>query len=111
MKIKFQATINNLSLKANGEYRICFQSPLLEISKAISMVRLLSIDFMVGILSENGTKAIITKAYFYKLAIDRDGESKVTISFPLESVTDNSLAFFGKNQENLVNVIIKNNEE
>lgn len=111
MKIKFQATINNMSLKKDGEYRVEFKAPLLEISKAISMVRLLSVDFMVGILSENGTKAIITKAYFYKLAIDRDGESKVMISFPADSITDNSLAFFGKNQENLVNVVIRNNNE
>lgn len=110
MKIKFSATINNMSLKKDGEYRVEFKVPLLDIAKAISMVKLLSVGFMVGILSEEKAKAVITEAYFYKLAVDREGESKITISFSGESITDNSLAFFGKHQEESVSVIIKNNE-
>jgi len=110
MKIKFSATINNMSLKKDGEYRVEFKVPLLDIAKAISMIKLLSANFMVGILSEEKSKSIITNAYFYKLAIDREGESKVTISFPCGSITDNSLAFFGKHQEESVSVIIKNKE-
>ena len=111
MKIKFSATIDNMSLKKDGEYRIQLKVPLLDISKPMSMVRLLNTDFMVGIISEDESKAVITKAYFYKLAIDRDGESKIVISFPLESITDNSLAFFGRNQDKLLKIIIRDKEE
>lgn len=111
MKIKFFATIDNMSLKANGEYRVTLKVPLLDIGKSMSMVRLIDTDFMVGILSETESKAVITKAYFYRLAIDREGESKVIISFPGESITDNSLAFFGKHLEESVKIIIKDKEE
>lgn len=110
MKIKFSATINNMSLKKDGEYRVEFRVPLLDIAKAISMVKLLSVSFMVGILSEEKSKSIITSAYFYKLAIDREGESKVTISFSGESITDEYLAFFGKHQEESVSIIVKDKE-
>ena len=71
------------------------------------MVKLLSVGFIVGILSEEKSKAIITEAYFYKLAIDREGESKVIISFSGESIADDSLSFFGKHQEETVNIIIR----
>jgi len=107
MKIKFSATINNMSLKKDGEYRLELKVPLLDIAKPISMVRLLSVGFIVGILSEEKSKAIITEAYFYKLAIDREGESKVIISFSGESIADDSLSFFGKHQEETVNIIIR----
>ena len=109
MKIKFEATIDNLSLKANGEYRLQIKVSLQDVGSAISMIKLLDTDFMVGILAEDN-KAVITKAYFYKLTIDREGESKIVISFLDESITDKSLGFFGKHQEESVNVIIKKNE-
>jgi len=111
MKIKFQSVIDNMSLKKDGEYRVQLRVSLQDIASAISMIKLLDKDFMVGIISEEESKAVITKAYFYKLAIDREGESKVVISFPCESITDNSLSFFGRNQEKLLRVVIKHNEE
>ena len=108
MKIKFSATINNMSLKKDGEYRLEFKIPLSEISEAVSTIRLLDTEFKIGILSEEKSKSIITEAYFYKLAIDREGESKVMVSFPCTSIDDGSLSFFGKHQNELINVIIKN---
>lgn len=113
MKIKFQGTINNMSLKKDGEYRVEFKIPLLEISKAISMVRLLNTGFKIGIISEEKNKAIISTAYFYRLAVDKEGESKVTICFSFENISNDSLAFFGKHQDESVIVVIKkgNNNE
>ena len=110
MKDKFQATIDNMSLKANGEYRLQIKVSLQDVGSAISMIKLLDTDFMVGILAEDN-KAVITKAYFYKLTIDREGESKIVISFPAESIMDNSLSFFGRHQEESVRIIIKDNKE
>jgi len=111
MKIKFSAVINNMSLKKDGEYRIELKVPLSDISKPMSMVKLLGSDFMVGLISEEENKAVITKAYFYKLAIDREGESKITISFSNESITDKSLGFFGRNQEKSVQILIRDDKE
>jgi len=110
MKIKFEATIDNMSLKKDGEYRIQLRVSLQDVGSAISMIKLLDTDFMVGILAEDN-KAVITKAYFYKLTIDREGESKIVISFPADSIMDNSLSFFGKHQEELVKIVIRDKEE
>ena len=108
MKIKFAATINNMSLKKDGEYRVEFKVPFSDISNAMTTIRLLDTGFKVGILSEEKSKSIITEAYLYKLTIDREGESKVMVSFPCTSIDDSSLAFFGKHQNESVDVIIKN---
>jgi len=110
MKIKFEATIDNMSLKKDGEYRITLKVSLQDVARPMSMVRLLSTEFMVGIIAED-SKAVITKAYFYKLTIDREGESKIVISFPAESVKDSSLSFFGRHQEEVITIIIKDKEE
>jgi len=110
MKIKFEGVVDNLSLKKDSEYRIQLRVSLQDVGSAISMIKLLDTDFMVGILAEDN-KAVITKAYFYKLTIDREGESKIVISFPADSIMDNSLSFFGKHQEELVKIVIKDKEE
>ena len=110
MKIKFQGTINNMSLKKDGEYRVEFKAPLLEISKAMSIVRLLNTGFKLGIISEGKDKAIISIAYFNRLAIDREGESKIAVLFSSESISNDSLAFFGKHQNESVIVIIRGGE-
>ena len=110
MKIKFEGVVDNLSLKKDSEYRVQLRVSLQDVGSAISMIKLLDTDFMVGILAEDN-KAVITKAYFYKLTIDREGESKIVISFPADSIMDNSLSFFGKHQEELVKIIVKDKEE
>ena len=110
MKIKFEGVVDNLSLKKDSEYRVQLRVSLQDVGSAISMIKLLDTDFMVGILAEDN-KAVITKAYFYKLTIDREGESKIVISFPADSIMDNSLSFFGKHQEELVKIVIKDKEE
>ena len=110
MKINFEATIDNLSLKKDSEYRIQLKVSLQDVAKPMSMVQLLNTDFMVGIISEDTSRAVIEKAYFYKLTIDREGESKIVISFLDESITDKSLGFFGKHQEESVKIIIKDKE-
>ena len=110
MKIKFEGVVDNLSLKKDSEYRVQLRVSLQDVGSAISMIKLLDTDFMVGILAED-SKAIITKAYFYKLTIDREGESKIVISFPAESILDNSLSFFGRHQEESVKIIVKDNKE
>ena len=110
MKIKFEATINNMSLKKDGEYRIEFKVPLLGISRAISMVRLLGTSFKVGIISTEKSKAVIEGASFFRLIIDREGESKIMLSFNFAGISNDSLAFFGQHQEETVMVIIKGGE-
>jgi len=110
MKIKFEGVVDNLSLKKDSEYRVQLRVSLQDVGSAISMIKLLDTDFMVGILAEDN-KAVITKAYFYKLTIDREGESKIVISFPADSIMDNSLSFFGKHQEELVKIVIRDKEE
>ena len=111
MKVKIQGVINNMSLRKDGEYRIEFKFALFEIAKVISMVKLLNNNFSIGVISEEKDKAIITNAYFYKLSIDREGESKLSLSFSFEHIDNDSLAFFGKHQEELVKIFIKNGEE
>ena len=110
MKIKFEGVVDNLSLKKDSEYRVQLRVSLQDVGSAISMIKLLDTDFMVGILAEDN-KAVITKAYFYKLTIDREGESKIVISFPADSIMGNSLSFFGKHQEELVKIVIRDKEE
>ena len=108
MKIKFTATINNMSLKKDGEYRLEFKVSFADIANAMSTIQVLGKGFKIGILSEEGSRSVITDAYFYKLIVDREGESKVIVSYPYGSIDNESLAFFGKNQDTSVSVIIKN---
>ena len=49
MKIKFEGVVDNLSLKKDSEYRIQFRVSLQDVGSAISMIKLLDTDFMVGI--------------------------------------------------------------
>lgn len=111
MKIKLQGVINNMSLKKDGEYRIEFKFSLSEIAKSISIIKLLNNEFSVGIISDEKDKAIISNAYFHRLIIDREGESKITIYFSFENISNDSLGFFGQHQEELVTIFIKNGEE
>lgn len=107
MKIKLLGTVNSMSLKKDGEYRVELKFSLSELSKVIPMIKLLNVEFSIGIVSDEKDKAIISKAYLYRLMIDKEGESKVMIYFSFENISNDSLAFFGQHQEELVTIFIK----
>jgi len=113
MKINLQATINNMSLRKDGEYRVEFRIPYVELEKAITTVQFIGNSFFVMMIAEEvddtgeRVRAVIKEAYFYKMIVDREGESKIVISFLSESIDD--LAFFGKHQEEVIDVLFKSN--
>jgi hypothetical protein len=105
MKVKFSATLNNFSLKKEGEYRIEFKSSLLDLGKVMSLVRMLNEVFNFAAVSAEGEVAKVKNASFYSLKIDREGESKIMFSFSYENIHNDSLAFFGQHQEENLTIL------
>lgn len=106
MRIKFECTFVGIRLARDGEYKLEFLAPLVEISNAVSVIRTLNKRFMIALVTE-GQKNKFDDVGLHRVAIDSDGETKVVLSIPYESMSNVDLACFGRYQQKNITVHCK----
>jgi len=110
MKVKFECTLDGIRLAKDGEYKITFVAPLVELSNALSVVRGLNRRFQTAMIIE-GNKSKFDDVALYRMSIDKDGETKVVLSVPYEGLGHTEAAYFGRSQQKNIIVYCKINGE
>jgi len=110
MKVKFECTLDGIRLAKDGEYKITFVAPLVELSNALSVVRGLNRRFQTALIIE-GNKSKFDDVALYRMSIDKDGETKVVLSVPYEGLGTTEAAYFGRSQQKNIIVYCKINGE
>jgi len=108
MKIKFDATLDGVRLAKDGEYKLTFVAPLVELSNALSVVRGLNKRFQMALIIESN-KCKFDDVAVYRVSIDKDGETKVIFSIPFEAMGTTEAAYFGRCQQKNIIVYCKIN--
>lgn len=97
-KIKFSCSLNSIRLAKDGEYKIEFLAPMSEMASAISMVSFVDQVFSFAMVSE-GEVVKASPVSLHRVAVDREGETKVVLSIPHTAVDNMSLMFLGNCQQ------------
>ncbi len=109
MKIKVDCTMDGMRLAKDGEYKITFVAPLVELSNALSILRGLNKRFMIALVV-SGNKNKFDEVALYKISIDKDGETKFILSVPYEQLTQTDLGYFGRCQQANISLFCKIDE-
>lgn len=88
--IRFNSTFDGQSIKRDGTVSLTFRAPLSEIADTVKLVTLLETTFHLRCVNENDEPVEIGKVTFFRLQIDRQGESRVMFETEL-SVMANTL--------------------
>jgi len=106
MKLKVDCTFESMRLARDQEYKLTYVAPLVELSNALSILRGLNRRFMIAMIV-NGNKTKFDDVGLYKIAIDKDGETKFTLSVPYEQLDQTDLAYFGRCQQSNISLYCK----
>ena len=109
MRVKIDCTFDSMRLAKDGEYKLTFVAPLVELSNALGLLRGLNRRFMV-VLLVNSNKQKFNDVALYKIAIDKDGETKFILSVPFEQMDQTDLGYFGRCQQSNISLYSKIDE-
>jgi hypothetical protein len=109
MKIKVDCTFDGMRLAKDGEYKLTFVAPLVELSNALSILRGLNKRFVIALVVGGG-KNKFEEVALYKISVDKDGETKFILSVPYEQLTQTDLGYFGRCQQANINLFCKIDE-
>ncbi len=110
MKTKIDCTFDSARLAKDGEYKLTFVAPLVELSNALSVLRGLNRRFVIALIV-NGNKTKFDDVGLYRISIDKDGETKFILSVPHTQMSQTDLGYFGMCQQSNIDLYCKIDEQ